>query len=145
VLDPEHLPAAGARAEHDGADHRVEAGAIPTAGHDADALGHSLPLLFGSVDRLARRPAVQPARARPARCATPPTRAMIDARRGGMVRVDHVDRAVLEGENFVVRRGDGPLLLTCEHAARAVPDELERLGLDEAVLDEHWGWDRWAE
>lgn len=62
-----------------------------------------------------------------------------------MVRVDHVDRAVLEGENFVVRRGDGPLLLTCEHAARAVPDELERLGLDEAVLDEHWGWDRWAE
>lgn len=50
----------------------------------------------------------------------------------------------LEGENYSVRRGEGALLLTCEHAARAVPAELERLGLDEAVLDEHWGWDRWA-
>lgn len=50
----------------------------------------------------------------------------------------------LEGENFSVRRGAGPLLLTCEHAARAVPDELHGLGLDPAVLDEHWGWDRWA-
>ncbi len=56
-------------------------------------------------------------------------------RRGGMD---------LEGENFTVRRGDGPLLLTCEHAARAVPAELDDLGLDPATLDEHWGWDRWA-
>lgn len=50
----------------------------------------------------------------------------------------------LEGENHAVRRGAGPLVLTCEHAGRDVPPELERLGLDAALLDTHWGWDRWA-
>jgi predicted N-formylglutamate amidohydrolase len=49
----------------------------------------------------------------------------------------------LEGENFVVRRRDGRLVLTCEHASRAVPADVA-LGVDEALLDAHWGWDRWV-
>lgn len=49
----------------------------------------------------------------------------------------------LEGENYVVRRRDGRLVLTCEHAARAVPPDVP-LGVDESVLDAHWGWDRWV-
>lgn len=50
----------------------------------------------------------------------------------------------VEGENHSVRRGSVPLLFTCEHAGQTVPPELERLGLDADVLDDHWGWDRWA-
>ncbi|MCO5170013.1 MAG: N-formylglutamate amidohydrolase [Planctomycetes bacterium] len=50
----------------------------------------------------------------------------------------------LEGENHAVLRGGGPLVLTCEHAGREVPPALGGLGLDDAFLDTHWGWDRWA-
>jgi predicted N-formylglutamate amidohydrolase len=50
----------------------------------------------------------------------------------------------LEGENHAIRRGERPLLITCEHASRAVPADLRDLGLPPARLDEHWGWDRWA-
>jgi predicted N-formylglutamate amidohydrolase len=35
----------------------------------------------------------------------------------------------------------GPLVLTCEHAARAVPVEYDDLGLDDEQLSEHIGWD----
>jgi predicted N-formylglutamate amidohydrolase len=48
------------------------------------------------------------------------------------------------GENHAVRRGGGPLLVTCEHAAQAVPPDLADLGVDAELLDTHWGWDRWA-
>src|SRR6185437_9969722 len=34
-----------------------------------------------------------------------------------------------------------PLLLICDHASRAVPARLDRLGLDDAVLMRHIGWD----
>lgn len=49
-----------------------------------------------------------------------------------------------QGENDWVWRGDAAVLLTCEHASCAVPEDLRGLGLAPAVLDEHWGWDRWA-
>jgi predicted N-formylglutamate amidohydrolase len=35
----------------------------------------------------------------------------------------------------------GALVLTCEHASRAVPVEYDDLGLDDAQLREHIGWD----
>jgi predicted N-formylglutamate amidohydrolase len=34
-----------------------------------------------------------------------------------------------------------PLLLVCDHASRAIPDALGRLGLDRAALDLHIAWD----
>lgn len=50
----------------------------------------------------------------------------------------------LEGENYEVVRGAGPLVFSCEHAARALPPDLGDLGIPPEVLDSHWGWDRWA-
>jgi predicted N-formylglutamate amidohydrolase len=42
-----------------------------------------------------------------------------------------------------IERGDraGTLLFTCEHAGRAVPERLAGLGLAEADLADHIGWD----
>jgi predicted N-formylglutamate amidohydrolase len=37
--------------------------------------------------------------------------------------------------------GSAPVLLTCDHASRAVPQALGSLGLDEASLARHIGWD----
>lgn len=37
--------------------------------------------------------------------------------------------------------GSTPLLLVCDHASHAIPAALGSLGLDEAVLLEHIGWD----
>lgn len=37
--------------------------------------------------------------------------------------------------------GRTPLLLVCEHAGQAVPEALGRLGVSQAQLDEHIGWD----
>jgi predicted N-formylglutamate amidohydrolase len=37
--------------------------------------------------------------------------------------------------------GAAPFLITCDHASVRVPAALERLGLDEAVLQRHIGWD----
>jgi predicted N-formylglutamate amidohydrolase len=68
------------------------------------------------------------------RCTTGARAAMIGATMDGMV----------VGANDQVWRGDASVLLTCEHASCAVPDDLRGLGLAPAVLDEHWGWDRWA-
>jgi len=44
---------------------------------------------------------------------------------------------------FIALNPDGRagLLLVCDHAAQAVPEALGRLGLDEAVLARHIGWD----
>lgn len=44
---------------------------------------------------------------------------------------------------FTLVNADGrrPILLVCDHASRAVPRALERLGLDEALLALHIGWD----
>ena len=49
-------------------------------------------------------------------------------------------------ENLELRRGspDVPILITCEHAGCEVPPDLLRLGIPPALLDAHWGWDRWA-
>lgn len=44
--------------------------------------------------------------------------------------VEHVDR-----------EGKTPVLLTCDHASRAVPRALQNLGLDDASLALHIGWD----
>lgn len=51
----------------------------------------------------------------------------------------------LLGENYDVRRGDPyvPILITCEHAANALPEGVD-LGISQQLLDSHWGWDRWA-
>jgi predicted N-formylglutamate amidohydrolase len=38
-------------------------------------------------------------------------------------------------------KGRAPLLLVCEHAGQAVPARLGRLGLTQADLDDHIGWD----
>ena len=38
-----------------------------------------------------------------------------------------------------------PLLLLCEHAGRAIPKSLKNLGLDNATLSSHRGWDIGAE
>jgi predicted N-formylglutamate amidohydrolase len=37
--------------------------------------------------------------------------------------------------------GRAPLLLICDHASRAIPRSLGRLGLEEALLMRHIGWD----
>lgn len=37
--------------------------------------------------------------------------------------------------------GAAPLLFVCDHAGRAIPVALDRLGLDEAVLARHIAWD----
>ena len=44
---------------------------------------------------------------------------------------------------FTLVNADGrrPILLVCDHASRAVPRALEGLGLDEALLALHIGWD----
>lgn len=44
---------------------------------------------------------------------------------------------------FTIRRpaGRAPVLLACDHAGRAVPRALDRLGLDEAALSRHIAWD----
>jgi predicted N-formylglutamate amidohydrolase len=49
-------------------------------------------------------------------------------------------------ENVTLRAGDPdvPVLVTCEHASRALPADAD-LGVAEALLESHWGWDRWAE
>ena len=36
---------------------------------------------------------------------------------------------------------DAPFLFTCDHAGRAVPDQLGRLGLPETAFDLHIAWD----
>lgn len=40
--------------------------------------------------------------------------------------------------------GNAPIVLTCDHAANAVPEQLNRLGLDAGELDRHIAWDRGA-
>jgi len=42
---------------------------------------------------------------------------------------------------LVNEAGAAPILLVCDHASRAVPAALDRLGLDEALLMRHIGWD----
>jgi predicted N-formylglutamate amidohydrolase len=37
--------------------------------------------------------------------------------------------------------GSAPILIVCDHASRAVPRALDRLGLEEALLMRHIGWD----
>ncbi len=37
--------------------------------------------------------------------------------------------------------GKSPFLLLCEHASNRLPIKLNRLGLDEAELQRHIGWD----
>jgi predicted N-formylglutamate amidohydrolase len=37
--------------------------------------------------------------------------------------------------------GAAPVLLTCDHASRIVPEALSRLGLTDVVLAQHIGWD----
>src|SRR5262249_54691416 len=49
VADADHGPAERGRAAHDGADDRIEAGAIAAAGEDADALDACHGLLCRSV------------------------------------------------------------------------------------------------
>lgn len=58
---------------------------------------------------------------------------------------DTLAQGTSEGENYTVLRGPSevPLLILCEHASRALPPGVN-LGVDEALLDSHWGWDRWA-
>ncbi|HJO86042.1 MAG TPA: N-formylglutamate amidohydrolase, partial [Rhodospirillales bacterium] len=34
-----------------------------------------------------------------------------------------------------------PVLLICDHASKTVPQEMANLGLDEATMDLHVGWD----
>jgi len=52
----------------------------------------------------------------------------------------------VQGENLELRAGDPavPILITCEHAGNAVPPDLAGLGIPPGLLEEHWGWDRWA-
>ena len=52
----------------------------------------------------------------------------------------------MRGENYVVRRGNPhvPILVTCEHASQAVPEEFA-LGVSPELLASHWGSDCWAE
>jgi predicted N-formylglutamate amidohydrolase len=40
-------------------------------------------------------------------------------------------------------RDEVPILILCEHASNAVPEDVE-LGIPQRTLDSHWGWDRWA-
>ena len=37
--------------------------------------------------------------------------------------------------------GEGPFVLTCEHATNEVPEEFGNLGLDDALLETHIAWD----
>lgn len=54
--------------------------------------------------------------------------------------------ALVRGEDppaFRIEREEGrsPFFLTCDHAGRAIPRRLERLGLGEEVLTSHVAWD----
>lgn len=42
---------------------------------------------------------------------------------------------------WIDRDAPAPVLLTCDHASRAVPAALRSLGLDDATLARHIGWD----
>lgn len=42
---------------------------------------------------------------------------------------------------FCNSAGTAPLLLTCDHASRAIPRALGNLGLEDAVIARHIGWD----
>ena len=37
--------------------------------------------------------------------------------------------------------GEGPFVLTCEHATNEIPEEFGNLGLDDALLEKHIAWD----
>lgn len=37
--------------------------------------------------------------------------------------------------------GDADVLVVCDHASRAIPAEMQQLGLDDWVLDQHVAWD----
>ena len=43
--------------------------------------------------------------------------------------------------SFIGAAGAAPALLICDHASRAIPADLERLGLDGADLARHIAWD----
>ena len=45
------------------------------------------------------------------------------------------------GAYTLLRAGDTPLLLTCEHASARVPEPLRVSGDDRPWLDTHWAWD----
>lgn len=46
---------------------------------------------------------------------------------------------------LVNSNSDHPLLLVCEHAGQSIPKALDGLGIDDAVLNSHLGWDIGAE
>jgi predicted N-formylglutamate amidohydrolase len=48
------------------------------------------------------------------------------------------EQAVIEVFN---QGGEGPFVLTCEHATNKVPEEFGNLGLDDALLETHIAWD----
>ena len=47
----------------------------------------------------------------------------------------------LPAVEHVNAEGKAPVLVTCDHASRAVPRALQNLGLDDAALALHIGWD----
>ncbi len=60
-----------------------------------------------------------------------------DARTAGHL-LDADDLAPVGARHF---GADSPFLLVCDHAGRAVPKRLSRLGLPDAVFDTHIAWD----
>jgi predicted N-formylglutamate amidohydrolase len=43
--------------------------------------------------------------------------------------------------DFINPSGEAPILLSCEHAGRAVPQKLNTLGMDEKDYDQHYAYD----
>jgi len=58
-----------------------------------------------------------------------------------MASLSLIDEAEPPPVEFCHPHGAAPILLTCDHASRAVPRCLCNLGLDDAVIARHIGWD----
>ncbi len=65
----------------------------------------------------------------------------ITAHPSSMTSLSLIDEAESPPVEFCHPHGAAPILLTCDHASRAVPRVLRNLGLDEAVIARHIGWD----
>jgi predicted N-formylglutamate amidohydrolase len=70
---------------------------------------------------------------------TPPSSVMTE-RRAGLVSSNMFDSADFDAVELHVAEGTR-VILTCDHASNRVPRALAQLGLDDAALAQHIGWD----
>ncbi|QIB66338.1 N-formylglutamate amidohydrolase [Kineobactrum salinum] len=61
--------------------------------------------------------------------------------RGHTLSTDQLEQLARQAVHILPGTAAAPVILTCEHASWAVPEPWGNLGLDEASLTDHIGWD----